>query len=194
MVKLPKIVHILDGTFDCICITDICLTFITGYAIDHTKEVVLNRRNITTEAAQGHEHLHLHEPDQMRADIERSAASVSRQHRPVPTTGSVPTERHHHKSGHDGRLHVCHLQDGGYFGEMSLIAKDSKRIANVVAIETTEVYRLERKHFNGYLKTLPELYKKLERVAERRRENTLVMEEIHRKHILEKTMRMIDDR
>ncbi|KAI4454993.1 i[[h]] channel isoform e [Holotrichia oblita] len=89
---------------------------------------------------------------------------------------------------------VCHLQDGGYFGEMSLIAKDSKRIANVVAIETTEVYRLERKHFNGYLKTLPELYKKLERVAERRRENTLVMEEIHRKHILEKTMRMIDDR
>ncbi|KAI4454991.1 i[[h]] channel isoform e [Holotrichia oblita] len=89
---------------------------------------------------------------------------------------------------------VCHLQDGGYFGEMSLIAKDSKRIANVVAIETTEVYRLERKHFNGYLKTLPELYKKLERVAESRRENTLVMEEIHRKHILEKTMRMIDDR
>lgn len=88
---------------------------------------------------------------------------------------------------------MCHLQDGGYFGEMGLIAKDSKRIANVVAIETTEVYRLDRKYFNTYLKTLPDLYKKLERIAERRRENTLVMEEIHRKHILEKTMRMMDD-
>ncbi|KAK9752770.1 Ion transport protein [Popillia japonica] len=47
MVRLPKAVLILDGTFDFICIIDICLTFITGYAIDHTKEVVLNRRNIT---------------------------------------------------------------------------------------------------------------------------------------------------
>lgn len=77
---------------------------------------------------------------------------------------------------------------------MGLIAKDQKRIANVVAIEISEVYRLDRKHFDAYIKTLPELYKKLERVAERRRENTLVMEEIHRKHILEKTMRMMDDK
>ncbi|KRT80080.1 cNMP binding protein [Oryctes borbonicus] len=89
---------------------------------------------------------------------------------------------------------ICHLQDGGYFGEMGLIAKDCKRIANVVAIETTEVYRLDRKYFNSYMRTLPDLYKKLERIADRRRENTLVMEEIHRKHILEKTMRMMDDR
>ncbi|KAK9752769.1 Cyclic nucleotide-binding domain [Popillia japonica] len=90
---------------------------------------------------------------------------------------------------------MCHLQDGAYFGEMGLISKDSKRIANVVAIETTEVFRLDRRVFNNYVKTTPDLYKKMERIADRRRrENTLVMEEIHRKHILERTMRMIDER
>ncbi|KAI4454990.1 i[[h]] channel isoform e [Holotrichia oblita] len=88
---------------------------------------------------------------------------------------------------------VCHLQDGAYFGEMGLIAKDNKRIANVVAIETTEVFRLDRRVFNSHMKTAPDLYKKMERIGDRRRENTLVMEEIHRKHILEMTMRMIDD-
>lgn len=38
---------------------------------------------------------------------------------------------------------VCHLDDGDYFGETALLMKDLKRAATVVAVEITEVYRLD---------------------------------------------------
>lgn len=42
---------------------------------------------------------------------------------------------------------MCHLEDGDYFGEVALLMKDSKRVATVVAVEITQVYRLEADHF-----------------------------------------------
>ena len=89
---------------------------------------------------------------------------------------------------------MCHIQDGGYFGEIGLVLKDQVTQASVIALEITEAYRLDKRHFDDYIKPHRDVYKRLSRVAEARRENTMVMEEIHRKHILEKTMRMIDDK
>lgn len=42
---------------------------------------------------------------------------------------------------------VCHLEDGAYFGEVALLMKDSKRVATVVAVEITQVYRLDAEDF-----------------------------------------------
>nr|XP_022905413.1 potassium/sodium hyperpolarization-activated cyclic nucleotide-gated channel 1-like [Onthophagus taurus] len=86
---------------------------------------------------------------------------------------------------------ICHLDDGSYFGEVGLITQEKTNIANVVALEITEVYRLDKKDFYEQIRgNLPELYRKMESKAERRRENTKVMEEIHRKQQLEATMRV----
>ena len=83
---------------------------------------------------------------------------------------------------------MCHLQDGNYFGEVALLKKEQKRIANVVAIETCEVYRLDKKIFKQCLATQPEVVKKLEKVAQDRYNRTNFLEELHKKHILEKTL------
>lgn len=87
-------------------------------------------------------------------------------------------------NGHE----VCHLQDGAYFGEVALIRKDNKRIANVVAIEFSEVYKLESKIFKTCLADQPETYKKLEKISQDRYNRTNFLEELHKKHILERTM------
>ncbi|KAK9716873.1 Cyclic nucleotide-binding domain [Popillia japonica] len=83
---------------------------------------------------------------------------------------------------------VCHLQDGGYFGEVALIRKDHKRIANVVAIEMVEVYKLESKIFKKCLAELPDTYKRLEKISQDRYNRTNFLEELHKKHILEKSL------
>lgn len=79
---------------------------------------------------------------------------------------------------------VCHLYDGAYFGEIALLMKDQKRIANVIAIEICEVYRLDRKNFKTCFVNNTELYKKIEKIAHERREKTLILEELHKKYIL----------
>lgn len=42
---------------------------------------------------------------------------------------------------------VCHLEDGTHFGEVALLMKDSKRMATVVAVEITQLYRLDAADF-----------------------------------------------
>ncbi|GJQ76176.1 hypothetical protein Trydic_g1920 [Trypoxylus dichotomus] len=83
---------------------------------------------------------------------------------------------------------VCHLQDGAYFGEVALIRKDSKRIANVVAIEICEVYKLESKIFKRCLAEQPDTYKRLEKISQDRYNRTNFLEELHKKHILERSL------
>ncbi|KAJ8967636.1 hypothetical protein NQ314_002755 [Rhamnusium bicolor] len=43
---------------------------------------------------------------------------------------------------------VCHLQEGAYFGEISLIIPGQRRIATVMAIEACQIYKLKKKDFN----------------------------------------------
>lgn len=42
---------------------------------------------------------------------------------------------------------MCHLEDGNHFGEVALLMKDSKRVATVVAVENTQLYRLDALDF-----------------------------------------------
>lgn len=79
---------------------------------------------------------------------------------------------------------MCHLYDGAYFGEVALLMKDQKRIANVLAIEICEVYRLDRKSFKTCFLNNPDLYRNLERVAQDRRERTMILEDLHKKYLM----------
>ncbi|RZC37588.1 cNMP binding domain containing protein [Asbolus verrucosus] len=81
---------------------------------------------------------------------------------------------------------VCHLQDGAYFGEISLMIKDKRRTANIVAIEICEVYKLDRRAFKNCFKGNLELLKMLEDVAIERLEITQMFEDVHVKAFLEK--------
>lgn len=83
---------------------------------------------------------------------------------------------------------VCHLQDGAYFGEAALIRKDNKRIANVVAIEFCEVYKLESKIFKKCFAEQPDTYKKLEKISQDRYNRTNFLEELYKKHVLERQL------
>lgn len=79
------------------------------------------------------------------------------------------------------------MQDGAYFGEVSLIIKDQKRIATVVAIEICEVYKLERRKFKQCFKNCPQVYKKMEEYAEKRLEITVVLEELYKKYLSDRS-------
>lgn len=78
---------------------------------------------------------------------------------------------------------VCHLDDGAYFGEIALLQKDEKRIATVYALEICEVYRLDRKHFQYCFTSNTELCKKLQRVADERREQTALIEDLQNQYL-----------
>lgn len=62
--------------------------------------------------------------------------------------------------------------------------KDQKRIANVIAIEICEVYRLDRKNFKTCFVNNVDLFRKVERIAQDRRERTLMLEELHKKYLM----------
>ncbi|KAF5280040.1 hypothetical protein FQR65_LT03295 [Abscondita terminalis] len=79
---------------------------------------------------------------------------------------------------------ICHLYDGAYFGEVELLMKEQKRIANVYALEICEMYRLDRKHFRNCFLNEHEVTKKLEKVANARAEKTAILEELHKKYLL----------
>ncbi|KAJ8967626.1 hypothetical protein NQ314_002745 [Rhamnusium bicolor] len=63
---------------------------------------------------------------------------------------------------------ICHMQDGAYFGEISLILKGETRTATVRAIEETQVYRLNRKDFEKTLLKNKEVLKKIMKHAEKK--------------------------
>ncbi|KPJ14111.1 Potassium/sodium hyperpolarization-activated cyclic nucleotide-gated channel 4 [Papilio machaon] len=47
-------------------------------------------------------------------------------------------------------VEICHLEDGDHFGEVALLMADSKRVATVVSVEITQVYRLDAVNFRYY--------------------------------------------
>ncbi|CAH1376699.1 hypothetical protein MTP99_018105 [Tenebrio molitor] len=63
---------------------------------------------------------------------------------------------------------ICHLVDGDYFGEICLLIPKQTRIATVVALETCEIYNLDRKSFRKCLQTNSQLYKEIQLQAKRR--------------------------
>ncbi|KAJ8967633.1 hypothetical protein NQ314_002752 [Rhamnusium bicolor] len=63
---------------------------------------------------------------------------------------------------------ICHLQDGAYFGEISLILKGEKRTATVKAIETSQIYRLCRRDFERSLLNNRAVLRKIMKSAEKK--------------------------
>jgi CRP-like cAMP-binding protein len=76
---------------------------------------------------------------------------------------------------------VLHLEDGDFFGEAALLFNNCRRMGTMVAIETSELYILDRKNFDKLIMPHPELVKALEVAAINRINNMLDVEE--RSHI-----------
>lgn len=60
---------------------------------------------------------------------------------------------------------LTHISDGSYFGEISLLIPEQKRIATVTAIETCEVYKLAYQDFQNVIKPHEEILEVLEQIA-----------------------------
>lgn len=79
------------------------------------------------------------------------------------------------------------MSEGSYFGEIALITKDHKRIADVVAIEICKTYRLPRKIFKECIAVEKNIISNIEKLAAERKKYTRDLEEWHKAYILEKS-------
>lgn len=72
---------------------------------------------------------------------------------------------------------IVHLEDGAHFGEVALVTNNAMRIASVIAVETCELYRLDRKDFIKAIFPYPDLYEKVKRIAGDRSEVTNLLDD-----------------
>ncbi|VEN63683.1 unnamed protein product [Callosobruchus maculatus] len=94
---------------------------------------------------------------------------------------------------HSGK-EICHLEDGAYFGEISLVLQSSPyRCATIVAIEITHVYMLKKKDFNRCLLRNPKVMRRVIRVAHRRFNEIREQEAKFKKMLFEKIHGGADD-
>ncbi|KAH1005251.1 hypothetical protein HUJ04_006266 [Dendroctonus ponderosae] len=77
---------------------------------------------------------------------------------------------------HSGK-EVCHLQDGAYFGELSLLVSNQKITATIIAIETTKVYRIGKIYFEKYILSKKDLMNMFLSQAEKRLQAITKVEE-----------------
>ncbi|XP_057651983.1 potassium/sodium hyperpolarization-activated cyclic nucleotide-gated channel 2-like [Diorhabda carinulata] len=87
---------------------------------------------------------------------------------------------------HSGK-EVCHLQEGDYFGEVSLIFKGQRRLTTINAIEHSHIYKLKSSDFKRILMKNKNVYKKIVETAEKRLKYTLHLEKMYKKALFEKT-------
>ena len=73
-----------------------------------------------------------------------------------------------HATSADGSIIFMILGEGAYFGEIALMSEDSKRTANVVAIDYVECNLLGRAAFETVCKSFPDEAEKILEVAEGR--------------------------
>lgn len=72
-----------------------------------------------------------------------------------------------------GGNEICHLHDGDYFGEVALFLEESKRTATVIAMELSELYRLDSNDFTNVIMPHQEIYFRIEKLATDRYQETL---------------------
>nr|CAH7758989.1 unnamed protein product [Callosobruchus chinensis] len=92
---------------------------------------------------------------------------------------------------HSGK-EICHLEDGDFFGEISLVLQIPYRCATIVAIEITHVYMLKKKDFNVCLIKNPKIMRKVIKLAHQRFNEIREQEEKYKKMRFEK-MHGFDD-
>lgn len=78
-------------------------------------------------------------------------------------------------------IQVCHLEDGAHFGEVALLIKDTFRIASVIAVEVSEIYRLDQKDFVKAINPYPDLMANIQHIAEERMEVSKMLDEYNRR-------------
>lgn len=76
----------------------------------------------------------------------------------------------------DSGREICHLEDGAHFGEIALVMPDERRVANVIAVETCELYRLERSDFIRTIHPYPMLWDRIKKIAMERHEKTMILD------------------
>ncbi|XP_030744960.1 potassium/sodium hyperpolarization-activated cyclic nucleotide-gated channel 2-like [Sitophilus oryzae] len=76
---------------------------------------------------------------------------------------------------------ICHLEDGSHFGEIALIIKDTLRTASVIAVEVSEIYRLDQKDFVKAINPYPDLLANIQHIAAERMEVASMLDEYNRK-------------
>ncbi|XP_034933805.1 potassium/sodium hyperpolarization-activated cyclic nucleotide-gated channel 1-like [Chelonus insularis] len=75
----------------------------------------------------------------------------------------------------DSGKEICHLEDGAYFGEIALVMPEV-RVATAIAVETCELYRLERSDFMRTIYPYPMLWERIKNIAIERHEKTKIID------------------
>ncbi|XP_026330459.1 potassium/sodium hyperpolarization-activated cyclic nucleotide-gated channel 2-like [Hyposmocoma kahamanoa] len=71
---------------------------------------------------------------------------------------------------------VSHLDDGDLFGVVALIMKDLKQAATVVAIEITQLYRMDTKYFRQYVLTNKTMMDRIQTMVSQRMHVTVLID------------------
>ncbi|KAB0799376.1 hypothetical protein PPYR_07256 [Photinus pyralis] len=83
---------------------------------------------------------------------------------------------------------ICHLEDGDHFGEIALVMSDELRVASVLAVDTCELYKLDRKEFVRAVHPYPDLLDVIQHTAMDRLEKTAILDERDRREIASKRL------
>lgn len=76
--------------------------------------------------------------------------------------------------------------DGAHFGEIALLIKDTFRIATVMAVEVSEIYRLDQKDFVKAISPYPDLLANIQHIAEERMEVSSMLDEYNKREMASK--------
>lgn len=80
------------------------------------------------------------------------------------------------------------MEDGAHFGEIALLIKDTYRTATVIAVEVSEIYRLDQKDFVKAINPYPDLLANIQHIAEERMEVSSMLDEYNRRENLSKAL------
>ncbi|CAB3246975.1 unnamed protein product [Arctia plantaginis] len=78
-------------------------------------------------------------------------------------------------------VEICHLEDGAHFGEGALLMKDHKRPATIVAIENSQLYRMDEEDFSRHIMSHAVLRDRIQSLGSRRMHEIVLVDDAVRK-------------
>lgn len=67
-------------------------------------------------------------------------------------------------------LEIMHIEDGDHFGETSLLRPDTEKSLNIVAVETSEIFRLDKQDFFHVVNTYDDFAQRIQKAVAQRLE------------------------